>query len=147
MEKKIQNHMIFEFWISLFDQFLPIKKKSDNSRLCLQIYTPDIQLQRTVKMNQHPPADHEGWMVSGRQKVLLGSSCLANHGSYIQLLFNYLPTSNLLTQLRLVDKWIITGHRVDGVLVGAGSLWSPFSWGLYRITGLLALPTRQRYCV
>jgi hypothetical protein len=60
-------------------------------------------------MNQHPPADHEGWMVSGRRKVLLGSSCLANHGCYVQLLFNYLPTYNLLTQLRLVHKWIITG--------------------------------------
>jgi hypothetical protein len=32
-------------------------------------------------MNEHPPAQHKGWMVSGSgNKFLLGSSSLANHG-------------------------------------------------------------------
>jgi len=33
------------------------------------------------KMNQHPLAHHEGWMVRGQEtSFLLGSSSLSNHG-------------------------------------------------------------------
>jgi hypothetical protein len=32
-------------------------------------------------VNQHPPAHHERWMITGRQNsFLLGFSSLANHG-------------------------------------------------------------------
>jgi hypothetical protein len=35
----------------------------------------------SAKANQHPPVQHEGWMVSDQQTLfLLGFSSLANHG-------------------------------------------------------------------
>ncbi len=42
--------------------------------------SPQVSMQR-AKVNQHPPAHHEGWMVNGEETVfLLDSRSLTNHG-------------------------------------------------------------------
>jgi hypothetical protein len=59
-----------------------------------------------ARVNQHPPAQHEGWMdgeLSG-SRFLLGSSSLANHGG---------------------SELSGCGHVVGGALMGVGSL----HWG------------------
>ncbi len=52
--------------------------------------TPDLILWPVSRVNQHPPAHHEGWMdgwMVQETGFLLGFSSLANPGAYLSCYF------------------------------------------------------------